>query len=137
MTARLNPYLNFRDTARAAMEFYQSVFGGELQIRTFEGIFPGEDPAEAQKVMHALLLAPGGLVLMGADTPNSMEYLPRANAPISLSGDDAPLLRSWWEQLSDGGVISMPLEAAPWGDSFGMCTDRFGVEWMLNITGGE
>ncbi|WP_024794561.1 VOC family protein [Tomitella biformata] len=133
MTKRLNPYLIFRDGAREAMTFYQSVFGGELEISTFESMQASEDPAEAQKVMHSMLDIGGGLTLMGADTPNSMEFSPRANAPISLSGDEEPLLRSWWEGLSDGGEITMPLNKAPWGDYFGMCVDKYGVEWMIDI----
>lgn len=135
MTTRLNPYLSFRDNAREAMTFYQSVFGGELEISTFEGTYPDAEPSEAKKVMHSMLSIDSGLTLMGSDTPEAMEYAPRAGAPISVSGDDEELLRGWWERLSEGGSITMPLNKAPWGDSFGMCVDKFGVEWMFNIAG--
>lgn len=135
MTTRLNPYLSFRDNAREAMTYYQSVFGGELEISTFESIHASEDPAEAQKVMHSMLAIADGLTLMGADTPNGMEWAPRANAPIALTGEDEPLLRGWWDKLSDGGAVTMPLNKAPWGDYFGTCTDKFGVDWMFNISG--
>ena len=135
MTTRLNPYLSFRDTARQAMEFYQSVFGGELDLNTFASMNASEDPAEADKIMHSMLETDGGLTLMAADTPNSMELNPGNNTAISLSGEDDAELRGYWDKLSSGGTVQMPLETAPWGDSFGMCVDKFGVSWMVNIAG--
>ena len=137
MTVRLNPYLNFRDTARQAMEFYHSIFGGDLQLSTFAEMHASEDPAEGEKIMHGMLVAPNGLVVMGADTPNAMEYTPATGFAVSLSGDDEADLRRYWDGLSDGGAIVMPLEQAPWGDTFGMCVDRFGISWMVNITGPQ
>jgi PhnB protein len=135
MTTRLNPYLNFRDTTRQAMEFYQQALGGELTMNTFGEYHASEDPAEQDKIMHAHLETPGGLMLMAADTPNSMEYTPGNNFAVSLSGEDETELRGYWEKLSDGGTTVMPLEKAPWGDTFGMCVDRFGTSWMVNIAG--
>ncbi len=134
MNTRLNPYLGFRDTARQAMEYYASVFGGELELSTFAELQGSDDPAEQDKIMHAMLKTDGGMVLMGADTPNSMDYTPGNNYSVSLSGTDEAELRRYWEGLSDGGSVILPLEKAPWGDSFGMCTDRFGVNWMINIS---
>jgi len=133
MAVRLNPYLNFRDNAREVMEFYRSVFGGELTVSTFADFQASEDPAEKDKVMHSMLEAENGLVLMAADTPNAMEYAPPAGMAISLSGDDEGKLRGYWDKLSAGGNVTMPLEKAPWGDTFGMCVDRFGTSWMVNI----
>jgi PhnB protein len=72
---------------------------------------------------------------MGSDTPTSMGQ-PRGNGQISLSGDDEAELTGYWNKLSDGATVVMPLAKAPWGDSFGMLTDRFGVPWMVNISGG-
>ncbi|MDV2475420.1 VOC family protein [Rhodococcus zopfii] len=135
MGAQLNPYLSFRDNARQAMEFYRSVFGGELTVSTFGEFHASDLPEEQDKVMHSALTAPHGLVLMGADTPNAMDLTPGNNFSISLSGDDEAELRGYWDQLADGGTVAMPLEKAPWGDIFGMCTDRFGVPWMVNIAG--
>lgn len=133
MTTRLNPYLNFRDSARQAMDFYQSVFGGELTRSTFAEYQMSEDPAERDKIMHSMLETDGGLVLMAADTPNGMEFAPDGNGSLSLSGDDEAELRGYYERLADGGTVTMPLAASPWGDLFGMCTDRFGVKWLVNI----
>jgi PhnB protein len=120
MAVRLNPHLNFRDDARDAMTFYQSVLGGELVLHTFGEFHASEDPAEQDKIMHAQLETPDGLVLMAADTPNAMPYQPQAGVAISLSGDDEPRLRGCWNELSEGGTVIMPYEQAPWGDVFGM-----------------
>ena len=133
MSTKLNPYLGFRDTAKQAMEFYQSVFGGELTLSTFADFHASEDPAEQGKIMHGMLVTESGLTLMGADTPNSMSYTPGDNYSVSLSGEDEDELRRFWEGLSAGGTITMPLERAPWGDFFGMCADKFGVSWLVNI----
>jgi len=135
MTARLNPYLGFRDNAREALEFYRSVFGGELTVSTFGEFHASEDPTEQDKLMHGQLVGATGIVLMGADTPNSMEYPAGGAISLSLSGgpEDEGELRGYWERLVEGGTVQEPLVAAPWGDVFGMCVDRFGVHWMVNI----
>ena len=135
MSVRLNPYLNFRDTTREAMTHYQSVLGGELTVSTYADFQASEDPAEQDKVMHAQLETPDGLVLMAADTPNAMEYKPQAGVSVSLSGDDEGKLRGYWEGLSEGGTVVMPFEKAPWGATFGMCVDKFGTNWMVNAGG--
>lgn len=135
MATRLNPYVSFRNNAREAMQFYQEVFGGDLTITTFADLNASQDPAEDNLVMHALLVSPSGLTLMGSDSPEKVDYRPGNALSISLSGDDDTALRRYWEQLSDGGTVTMELEAAPWGDAFGMCMDKFGVPWMVNIEG--
>ncbi|HYI33423.1 MAG TPA: VOC family protein [Glaciibacter sp.] len=137
MVTRLNPYLNFRDNARQAMEFYQSVFGGELNMSTFAEYQMADDPAEQDKIMHAQLESPSGLFLMGADTPNTMDYTPGGSISVSLSGEDEAELTGYWGKLSDGGTVVEPLAQAPWGDSFGMCVDKFGVMWLVNISGTQ
>jgi PhnB protein len=133
MTVQLNPYLSFQDNAREAMTFYQSVLGGELTMSTFAEFHASDDPAEQDKVMHSHLESADGLVLMGADTPARMEYRPQAGVSVSLSGDDEAKLRGYWEGLSEGGTVTMPFEKAPWGATFGMCVDRFGTSWMVNV----
>ncbi len=138
MTTLLNPYLGFRDTAREAMDFYQSVFGGELTRSTFAELNASEDPAEQDKIMHSMLVTDRGLVLMAADTPNGMDYSVGQNDhSVSLSGDaeDEADLRGYYEKLAGSGTVTMPLDQAPWGDTFGMCVDRFGVSWLVNIAG--
>jgi PhnB protein len=130
---RLNPYISFRDQAREAMELYKSVFGGELEISTFGESGMSDDPAQADKVMHALLDTGTGMVLMASDTPPGMEHDPGTNVSISLSGDDSDELRGYWEKLSAGANVTVPLEKQMWGDEFGACIDRFGISWMVNI----
>ncbi|GAB3124708.1 VOC family protein [Glaciibacter psychrotolerans] len=134
MTTQLNPYLSFRDNAKQAMEFYQSVFGGEVTSSTFAEFPEQMDAAENDKIMHSTLTSSRGLVLMAADTPRSMGE-PSPNGSLSVSGEDETELRGYWDKLSASGTVSMPLEKAPWGDSFGMCVDGFGVRWMFNIAG--
>ena len=130
MSASLNPYLSFKDDAREAMEFYQSVFGGKLDVSTYKDYHASEDPAEDDKVMHANLHGDNGIVIMGADTPNSMEYSPGARISMSLSGDDEAQLRGYWDKLRVGGAEVMPLEKAPWGDTFGMsATSNASTGW--------
>jgi PhnB protein len=137
MTTKLNPYLSFRDNAREAMEFYHSVFGGQLDVSTFAEMHASDDPAEADKIMHSMLVTDNDLTLMASDTPNSMDFTPGNNYSVSLSGDDDAELRGYWEKLSGGGTVTMPLGPAPWGDSFGMCVDKYGVSWLVNIAGAQ
>lgn len=135
MQTRLNPYLNFKDNAREAMEFYSTVFGGSLDLTTFKELNASEDPSEDNKIMHSMLEADNGITFMAADTPNRMEYRGGTHMSMSLSGDNDAELSGYFEKLSDGGTIREPLRAAPWGDKFGMLTDQFGIEWLVNIAG--
>jgi len=132
MASSLNPYLNFNGNARQAMEFYASVFGGELTVTTFAEF--GTEGPDADHLMHAALTTDAGYTIMGADVPSSMKYEPITGASVSLMGDDADALRRYWDQLSASGTVTMPLAKQAWGDDFGMCTDQFGVPWMVNIS---
>lgn len=135
MTVFLNPYLGFRDQARAALDFYHGVFGGELKTMTFAEGGMVQDPSDADKVMHGQVEVPGGLMLMASDAPASMPTPTESSISVSLSGDDEDLLSGWWEGLAEGATVLEPLTKAPWGDTFGMLTDRFGVTWLVNISG--
>ena len=137
MATSLNPYISFRDTAKQALEFYHSVLGGELTVSTFGEMHASEDPAEQDKVMHGQVTSSTGLILMAADTPNSMEYTPGQNIAVSLSGDDEAELRGYWDKLVDGATITAPLMQAPWGDTFGMLQDKFGINWLVNVAGAQ
>ena len=136
MSITLNPYLNFRDNTRDAMEFYRDVFGGDLRMMTFKEFQASQDPSEDDKVMHAQLES-DGMVFMAADTPNHMEYQPGSNFSMSLSGEDEGQLRAYFDKLADGGTVLQPLEKAAWGDTFGMLIDRFGVRWLVNVNQSE
>ncbi len=133
----MNPYLSFRDGALTAMEFYRSVFGGELTSSAYADFGMSDDPADADKTMHSQLLTTEGWVLMAADLPASLEHTPSQAVSVSLSGgpDEQDKLTGWYDRLAEDGQVLQPLEQAPWGDSFGACIDRFGTSWMVNIGG--
>ena len=134
MKSQLNPYLSFRDNAREAMEFYKDVFGGKITIATFKEYHASKDPAEDNLIMHSVLEADNGIVFMASDTPKRMEYRPGTTMSMSLGGDNEKELRGYWEKLSRGAKITMPLDKAPWGHTFGMLNDKFGIVWLVNIT---
>jgi len=129
-TVQLEPYLFFRGDCREAMAFYKSVFGGELTMQTV-GEAPASDQAgNKDDIMHARLS--GGLVaFMASDTPTASATA--AKVELSLSGTDEKLLRKVFNTLAEGGKVRMPLEKQFWGALFGAVTDRFGVDWMVNI----
>jgi len=132
VASRLNPYLMFSGNAREAMEFYKDVFGGTLDVTTF-GEFGASDPSAADGIMHAQLDTDSGFTLMGSDAMPGTQQNPGDNIAVSLSGDDVDELRGYWERLSAGGTVTVPLEKQMWGDEFGMCVDQFGIPWMVDI----
>ncbi|MFI9048140.1 VOC family protein [Streptomyces sp. NPDC053427] len=134
MASRLNPYISFAGEAKQAMEFYKQVLGGNLAVNTYGSFGAETPPGYADKIMHGMLETASGFTLMGADTPPGMEHKPGNNFAVSLSGDDSEELHGYWDELSGGGSVSVPLERQMWGDVFGMCTDKFGITWMINIT---
>ena len=129
----LDPYLNFRDNTREAMEFYHQVFGGKLDLNTFKEFGASQDPSEDDLIMHSQLEA-DEITFMAADTPKHMEYAPGTNFSMSLSGEDEARLRGYFDKLADGGSVLQPLEKAMWGDTFGMLIDRFGIRWLVNVS---
>ena len=137
MSIGLNPYLNFHGNAREALEFYQSALGGNLNLSQYDSI-PGMmgDDSEATRIMHGQLDTEDGLTIMAADLPGSMADAPDASAggvSVCVWGDD-DRIEGVWGVLSDGAEVLQPLEQAPWGDTFGMLKDRFGVQWMFSIS---
>jgi PhnB protein len=132
VTSRLNPYISFTDNAREALDFYQGVFGGSVTLNTF-GEYGAKDSPDADKIMHGQLENDRGFTLMVADTPEGMPHNPGDNITISLSGTDTEDLHGYWDKLADGGTVTIPLEKQMWGDEFGMCLDKFGIPWMVNI----
>ncbi|HEY9368652.1 VOC family protein [Streptomyces sp.] len=134
MASRLNPYITFDGDARQAMEFYHGIFGGTLTVNTYADFGDEQPPADlADKVMHSMLETDNGMTLMAGDTPPGGEHKPGNNIAVSVSGEDDAELRAYWAQLSAEGTVSVPLEKQMWGDVFGMCTDRFGITWLVNI----
>jgi len=135
MTSILNPYVSFQGNARDAMKFYQSVFGGELDLMTFKDAGMTAEGVNPDDIMHAALTAKNGITLMAADTATGMrEYIVGTNMSISLSGEDEAELTGYYNKLAEGGKVEQLLTKAPWGDTFGMCIDKFGTFWLVNIT---
>lgn len=140
---KLTSYINFNDNAKDALEFYLSIFGGSVESDTFGefneksgGAMP-MPPEDADKIMHATLTSEH-FELMISDTPSTWGDQPTvSNIVLALNGDDETAIRGYWDKLSEGGTISQPLEAAPWGDTFGSLTDKFGVNWMVDIFPAE
>jgi PhnB protein len=129
----LDAYLFFDGTCREAMQFYQGIFGGELQMQTYDEV-PGDFPGKEQmkgKIMHASLRG-GEVNLMASDSRD--KTLGTGKIELSLSGDDEAKLRRIFQGLSAGGTVKSSLKKEFWGDTFGSLSDRFGIDWMVNIS---
>lgn len=135
MKTRLNPYITFKGKAREAMEFYETVFGGTLVMNTFREAGMKVAPGTEDQLMHAMLETSDGLAIMASDVPDiaGTTYSVGTNFSISLSGDNEKELSGYYTKLAKGGNVTEPLRKAPWGDQFGMLTDKFGIMWMVNI----
>lgn len=127
----LNAYLFFDGNCREAMKFYQSVFGGKLELQTFGEVDDSCPAAMKDSIMHASLMG-GEAELMASDNPGP-DPLGTGKISLALSGYDEEKLRKMFDDLSVGGKVTMPLEKQVWGDFFGVFTDRYGVSWMINI----
>ena len=138
MKSKLNPYISFEGNAREAMEFYKTVFGGKLDISTFGDANITDNGVKSDQIMHAALVAENDITLMASDAATGMrEYVVGTNMSISLSGDNEAELTGYYNKLVEGGKVEQQLTKAPWGDTFGMCIDKFGIFWMVNITGAK
>lgn len=135
MDTKLSPYLALDGNAREAMEFYKDVFGGTLEIQTFAEAGREMPGAEPDRVMHARLDA-GDIMFMASDSMPGQPSTVGTNVSLSLTGSDVDALTAIFGRLSEGGQVMMPLEQQFWGDTFGMLTDRYGLQWMVNISAG-
>ncbi len=136
MASTLNPYLSFRDNAREAMEFYQAALGGDLESNTFgeygDPDAPEAEPDHARAAQHPRRLHPDG-----RRHPARHGARPRQQHRGQPQRRRRAELRGYWEKLSDGATVTVPLEKQMWGDEFGMLVDRFGIGWMVNIAGSQ
>jgi PhnB protein len=139
MSVTTTAHINFRGDARKALEFYQSVFGGDLSIATYADIRAVEDPAQAGQVAFGRVAAPSGFDIMGYDVQPSKSYDPGQNAfYITLQSTDADEIKSLWDALSDGAAaILTPLAPAAFAPLYGMLTDRFNVTWIVGVDTAE
>ena len=134
MQSKLNPYISFKETPVKLWNFIARSLAANLisaRLKNFTLSRCDED----NLVMHSVLEADNGITIMASDTPNRMQNHSGTNMSISLTGDNEAELKAYFEKLSAGGTVTMPLEKAMWGDSFGMCIDKFGVQWLVNISG--
>jgi len=135
--SKLNPYINFKAQAKEALEFYKSCLGGEVKMSTFKEGGMSHGPSSDDLIMHGQLDVPNGILLMCSDVPDDMSFQPGGNIQISISGDNKEELQGYWDKLTQGGKITMPYTTAPWGDTFGMFKDKFGIDWMINCSGDK
>ncbi|WP_437337159.1 VOC family protein [Sorangium sp. So ce394] len=134
MTVSVTNHLNFRGDARAALEFYQSVFGGDLTIVTYKDAHNVQAPSEADQVMWGQVAAKNGFRVMAYDVPSRTPWERGENAFfVSVRGDSAAEISALWEQLSAGATIVQPLSPSGWTPLYGMLKDRFGVTWVLDV----
>jgi PhnB protein len=133
----INPYITFIDNCEKAFEFYKSVFGGEYaQIVRFKDMPMGDlkSAEQGEKIMHIGLPIGRGSILMGSDSTGA--FGPKVNQgnnfSISVDTDSEDEAKKIFSGLSAGGNVTMPLDKAPWGALFGMFTDKFGINWMVN-----
>ncbi|MCC2309789.1 VOC family protein [Cellulomonas chengniuliangii] len=134
MTVSTTPHLNFRGQARAALEFYQSVFGGDLAAITYADAGAVTVADEADQIMWGQVSSEAGFRVMAYDVPAHTPWEPGANPFfVSVRGADAEEVTGYWKNLADGSAIAVPLAPAAWAPLYGMLTDRFGVTWVLDV----
>ncbi|MCT9933390.1 VOC family protein [Planotetraspora sp. A-T 1434] len=134
MSVNVVTHLNFRGDARAALTFYQSVFGGDVAVVTYKDAGNVQEPSEADQVMWGQVAADNGFRVMAYDVPSRQPWNQGENAFfVSLRGEAAEEIRAYWEKLTDGATVLQPLGPAQWAPLYGMLKDRFGVTWVVDV----
>lgn len=134
MSITTTTHLNFRAQAREALEFYRSVFGGDVMVLTHSQIYPSYPPEEADLVAFGRVDSAQGFHIMAFDVPAARAFDPGVTPLfVSIHGDDADEITRYWEALSAGGQVVQPLRPSGWAPLYGMLTDRFGVTWVLDV----
>ena len=134
MSVTTTTHLNFRGQARAALEFYQSIFGGHLVAITHAQGYGTQDPAEADLISWGQVQSEDGFRVMAYDVPAARAYAPGVDPVfVSVRGEGEDEIRRYWKGLSEDATIKAPLEPSAWAPLYGMLTDRFGVTWVLDV----
>jgi PhnB protein len=134
MSVHVVTHLNFRGSARQALEFYQTVFGGDVAIVTYKDAGNVRVPSDADQVMWGQVAADNGFRVMAYDTPAGTPWDQGENAFfVSLRGETSQEITEYWEKLSHGATIVQALEPAQWAPLYGMLKDRFGVVWVVDV----
>lgn len=137
----LNPYLNFAGNCEEAFHFYKTIFGGDFgHVSRFKDMPPQPGvnlpPSVGEKIMHISLPIGKGNALMGSDAGG--DWAPKLvvgnNITMSITADSKAEADRIFNALAKGGNVTMPLADAFWGDYFGMCTDKFGINWMMSFS---
>lgn len=141
--ATLNAHVAFNGNCEEAFNFYKSIFGGEFNYLMRNKDTPGDVPSpagedEKEKILHISLPIGKNNMLMGCDMPLSFGEAQRTNSfNISISTDSEEQTTKFFNGLSEGGKVTMPLDKTFWGSFFGMCTDKYGVQWMVGYDYGQ
>jgi PhnB protein len=138
-STKLSPHLFFGGNCREVMGFYQHVFGGELLLSPFSQSPEGahKDPkANSEEVKDKIMYAKlsGVVELLASDNPHNTETKNTGQFSLSLEGTEEEKLKEYFDKLSEGGQVTSPLQKQFWGDTFGMVTDQYGINWMVTIT---
>ncbi len=134
MSVNTVTHLNFRGDARPALEFYQSVFGGDTAIITYKDANNVQESSEANHVMWGQVSTDKGFQVMAYDVPSRLPWDRGENAFfVSVRGDTSDEIAAYWEKLSQGASIIQPLAPAQWSPLCGMLKDRFGVTWVVDV----
>ncbi|MCL3820053.1 VOC family protein [Aeromicrobium wangtongii] len=134
MSITVSTHLNFRGEAKAALELYRSVFGGDLTVFTYADAHDVQDPAEADQVKWGQVSSEDGFTVMAYDVPSSQPFARGEQSFfVSVRSDSAETIRTLWGRLAEGSTIVQDLTPAGWAPLYGMLTDRFGVTWVLDV----
>ncbi|GAA1587726.1 VOC family protein [Kribbella sancticallisti] len=134
MSITTTTHLNFRGDARAALEFYRTVFGGEITVVTYQDAHNVQDPIEADQIMWGQVQGDNGIHVMAYDVPVRTPYEQGVNSVfVSIRGTDAEEISTCWKKLAEGADVIQDLAPAGWSPLYGMLKDRFGVVWVLDI----
>jgi len=134
MSITTTTHLNFRGDARAALDFYHSVFGGNVVAVTYKDAGDTHNPDEADWVMWGQVTADNGFHVMAYDVPSHTPWNPGDNAVfVSVRGDDTDEITALWDRLTAGSTVVRPLEPAQWAPLYGMLKDPFGIVWVLDV----
>jgi PhnB protein len=134
MSITTTTHLNFRGDARKALEFYQSVFGGQIALASYSDAHSVSDPAEADQIMWGQVQADNGFHVMAYDVPGNQSHN-AGDKPVfvSIRGKDTEEITTYWKGLSEGATVIQDLGPAGWAPLYGMLKDQFGVTWVLDI----
>ncbi len=134
MALQVTNHLNFRGNARAALEFYQGVFGGDLTVVTYADAHSVKEASEAQQVMWGQVASKSGFRVMAYDVPSGVPWEKGTNSFfVSVRAESTDEIADLWGKLVEGATVVQPLAPSGWAPLYGMLTDRFGVTWVIDV----